>query len=167
MWLVHYDGSGAIAPERRMVSRRLLLAAAICVLASVLAANAQTSQGQASTPSSSLKETQWNLVELEGDAVTAASPESDPYIYLHEDSDKLTGSGGCNRFFGSFDLDGNSLEFHSVAQTLMACPGNAGSHEPTLLEALKLTTSYRITADELELRVGERVLARFRGEKKR
>jgi putative lipoprotein len=154
-----------------MVFRRVLLAAAICAVSANVAINAQTgttpsSPGEASTPAS-LKETQWDLIELNGSPVTAASSDSRPYIYLHADSDKLTGSGGCNRLFASFDLDGSSLQFHAVAQTLMACAGNAGAQEPQLLEALKLATIYSITGDELDLKVDDRVLARFRAEKKR
>src|SRR5579863_3310035 len=143
-----------------MFCRRLLLAGVVCSAAAGLVAHAQTGAPSAAvaqaSASDSLKETQWNLIELDGNPV--ASSASPPYIYLHDDHDKLTGSGGCNRLFGSFDLDGNSLQFHSVALTLMACAGDAGAHEAQLLEALKLVTGYRISGDELELRVDDRVL---------
>jgi heat shock protein HslJ len=118
----------------------------------------------ASSPT--LTETHWNLTELDGDPVNAAAPDAQPYIYLHADGDKLSGSGGCNRLFGSFDLSGSSLSFHSVASTLMACANNSMQHEPELLEALKLATGYRISGDTLQLRVDDRVLARFRAETK-
>jgi heat shock protein HslJ len=153
-----------------MVFRRLLLAGKICVVAAGLLVSApigRSQSAQSATPAASLKETQWNLVELDGAAVAAVSADAQPYIYLHDDSDKLTGSGGCNRFFGSFDLSGSSLEFHSVAQTLMVCPGASGEHESALQNALKLTTGYRINGNELELRVDDRVLARFQAEKKK
>jgi heat shock protein HslJ len=114
----------------------------------------------------SLTETQWNLTEVEGEAVTARPPDSQPYIYLQEPADKISGSGGCNRLFGSFDLSGSSLQFHSIASTLMACTGSSGAHEPALLDALKLTTSYEISGNTLQLKMDDRVLARFQARKK-
>jgi heat shock protein HslJ len=114
----------------------------------------------------SLRETQWNLTELDGNPVTVTAADGQPYIYLQEQGDRLSGSGGCNRFFGSYDLSGSSLEFHSVAQTLMACAGASMGREPALMEALKLTTSYQISEGVLQLKVGDRVLARFQARKK-
>ena len=111
-------------------------------------------------------ETQWNLTEVDGEPVTVQAADSQPYIYLQEPSDKLSGSGGCNRLFGSFDLSGSSLQFHSVASTRMACGGNTSEHESALLEALKLTTGFRISGNLLQLKVDDRVLARFQARKK-
>ncbi len=159
-----------MALELGMVFRGFLLAGLITIIAGG-SLDAQVGSAPADGPqltaAASLKETQWNLIELDGTPVTSASAGNQPYIYLHADNDKLTGSGGCNRLFASFDLDGSALQFHAVAQTLMACPGPAVVSEPDMLQALKLITSYRITGDELELRVDDRVLARFRAEKKR
>ena len=111
-----------------------------------------------------LKETHWNLIELDGNTVTAVSAQSQPYLYLHAEGDKVSGSGGCNRLFGSFDQSGDSLQFHSIASTRMACPDNSMEHESALLEALKLVTGYKITGNVLALRVDDRILAQFREE---
>jgi copper homeostasis protein (lipoprotein) len=117
-------------------------------------------------PQPALTETQWNLIELDGNPVTIHAGDTQPYIYLQAQGDRLSGSGGCNRFFGSYDVSGGSLQFHSVAQTLMACAGDSAAREPALLEALKLTTAYQISGDTLQLRVDDRVLARFQARKK-
>jgi len=114
----------------------------------------------------SLTETQWNLIELNGNPVAVRPTETHPYIYLQVQGDRLSGSGGCNRFFGSFDVSGSSLQFHSVAQTQMACPGASMQREPELLEALKLVTSYQISGNILQLRLDDRVLACFEAMKK-
>jgi len=164
---VFYDFKMTSRWPASMRLRRNFLAGIICVgtLAFSGYAVAQAGVGTPATsvaPGPALKETHWNLIELNGDPVTAASAESQPYIYLHSEGDKLSGSGGCNRLFGSFDLSGNSLQFHSVASTRMACADNSMEHEPALLEALKLVSSYRIEGDTLILRVDDRVLARFR-----
>ncbi len=114
---------------------------------------------------SSVVETQWNLVDLNGSAEGIAAAGK-VYIYLQRDGDKLSGSDGCNRFFGSYDLSGASLQFHSVAQTLMACPGGFAAREAELVEALKLATSYQLVDNILQLKVDDRVLARFEARKK-
>jgi heat shock protein HslJ len=111
-------------------------------------------------------ETQWNLIELNGTAVNAPGAEGQVYIYLQQEGDKLSGSDGCNRFFGSYDLSGSSLEFHSVAQTLMACRGGFTEREAELIEALKLVASYQISDNALQLKVDDRVLARFQARKR-
>ncbi len=111
-------------------------------------------------------ETQWNLIELNGNAVNVPVAEGQVYIYLQQQGDKLSGTDGCNRFFGSYDLSGSSLQFHSVAQTLMACRGAFTERESEFMDALKLVTSYQISDNVLQLKVDDRVLARFQARKK-
>jgi heat shock protein HslJ len=113
------------------------------------------------------QEVHWNLVELDGAPVAVSTAESQPYIYLQAQGDKLSGSGGCNRLFGSYDLNGNSLEFHSVAATQMACPGNAMDNEARLFEVLKLVTNFQIVDDVLSLRANDHVVAKFQPEKQK
>jgi heat shock protein HslJ len=129
----------------------------------VCAANPQAEQAE--VQKTKLTETQWNLIEINGAPVAPGDPGHSPYIYLQEQGDKLSGSGGCNRLFGSFDLTGSSLQFHSVAQTMMACRDTSMAHESELTEALKLTTSFQIAEGVLQLKMDDRVLARFRARK--
>jgi heat shock protein HslJ len=138
--------------------------AAIGQTASASAESRQDLASGASQPS--VIETQWNLIELNGSAVSAPPSEGQVYIYLQEDGDKLSGSDGCNRFFGSYDLSGSSLQFHSVAQTMMACRGAFTEREPEFVDALKLAASYRISGNVLQLKLDDRVLARFQARKK-
>lgn len=113
------------------------------------------------------QEVHWNLVELDGAPVHASTLESQPYIYLQAQGDKVSGSGGCNRLFGSYDLNGNSLEFHSVAATQMACPGSSMDNEARFFEVLKLVTNFQIADNVLSFKAEDRVLARFQPEKQK
>ena len=157
-----------------MILRRLALISACCaagifslvVVGPTLCQTAPTpseSRPDAATGASltSVIETQWNLIELNGTAVNVPASEGQVYIYLQQEGDKLSGSDGCNRLFGSYDLSGSSLQFHSVAQTLMACRGAFTERESEFMEALKLVTSYQISDNVLQLKVDDRVLARF------
>jgi heat shock protein HslJ len=157
----------AIHDSRAGIFRRLafggLIAGAALAPSCLLRGQAATGTSvSTAAPQTALKETHWNLVELNGNPVSSPSPASQPYIYLHGDGDKLSGSGGCNRLFGSFDLSGDSLEFHSVASTRMECADDSMEYEQALLEGLKLVTKYQITGDTLVLRVDDRVVAKFR-----
>jgi len=140
----------------------------VCPTSGLCQTSSSSNQSQDAAPASlpSVTETQWNLIELNGSPVVVRPTEGQPYIYLQVQGDRLSGSGACNRFFGSFDLSGSSLQFHSVAQTMMACPGASLQREPELLEALKLVTSYQISGNILQLRLDDRVLARFQALKK-
>ena len=74
----------------------------------------------------------------------------------------LSGSTGCNRFFGGFELVDGGLLLTPGGMTMMACPEDVMRQEQALLEALKAATGYRITGERLELLEGDgQVLARF------
>ncbi len=137
---------------------------ALCQAASTPGESRQDAATGPSQPG--VVETQWNLIELNGSAVNVPGNEGQVYIYLQQEGDKLSGSDGCNRFFGSYDLSGASLQFHSVTQTLMACRGAFTDREAEFVDALKLVTSYQISENILQLKVDDRVLARFQARKK-
>jgi heat shock protein HslJ len=149
------------------LSRRHLILGGILLTAAAANSSARIAAQDLHDAPAGVTETQWNLTEVDGAAVTVSAPDSQPYIYLQEPGDRLSGSGGCNRLFGSFDLSGSSLQFHSVASTRMACAGNISEHEAALLEALKLTTGFQISGNLLQLKVDDRVLARFQARRKK
>jgi len=137
------------------------------VLASSLAYSAKLvfAQEAAAATVRSPREVHWNLIELDGSPVAAASPESQPYLYLQAQGDRLSGSLGCNRLLGSYDLSGDSLQFHSLAATRMACANMSMDIEAKILDDLKLVTSFQISGEVLSLKVDNRVLAKFEPER--
>jgi heat shock protein HslJ len=59
---------------------------------------------------------EWRPTRLGAADLPAASG-----IFLRfEDDGRLAGSGGCNRFFGSYKLDGDKIEIGSLGATRMA-----------------------------------------------
>lgn len=70
----------------------------------------------------------------------------------------LFGSGGCNRYFGTYELlgetpdTGHGISIRSIGSTKMFCDATSGQEE-TYLSILKETAGYSldITADELTL----------------
>lgn len=48
--------------------------------------------------------------------------DGEPHLVLAEGGG-LAGSDGCNRLTGSWEADGDRIEFGTIASTLMACEG--------------------------------------------
>jgi heat shock protein HslJ len=69
------------------------------------------------------------------------------------DDGKLTGSAGCNSYFGSYEVDGEAITFGPLGSTLMACaePEGIMNQEQAYLAALESAGTYRIEGDKLEL----------------
>jgi putative lipoprotein len=108
-----------------------------------------------------LENTEWTLVWLAGQNVTPQpNPRSVPGLTFRGDSTSFSGSSGCNRLAGQYDLRGELLSMRA-AGTLMACPG-AGDQERTFNQALASTRLYRVLGHTLELfDTQRRLLARF------
>ena len=59
-------------------------------------------------------------------------------LYVQFDNDgQLGGHGGCNRFFGSYRLEGSTLKIEPLGMTRMACPAPVMSIEISFVEALQ------------------------------
>ena len=100
-------------------------------------------------------------MELGGLRVEPNEGGRDPHPVLDRDGRRLSGSGGCNRLLGRYELDGDRLRFGAVAKTMMACAEPLMSRERVFIEALEATTAFRIEGERLELLAGEEVVARL------
>jgi heat shock protein HslJ len=70
------------------------------------------------------------------------------------DDGRVTGSGGCNRYFGPFERAGEAIRIGPLAGTRMACPEPPGTaeQETAFLAAMERATTWSIRDDRLELR---------------
>ena len=108
-----------------------------------------------------LENTTWNLMRLGDKEEKADKSERTPYIFLEPNGNRLSGSGGCNRLSGTYQVDKQTVRFGPTALTMMACPKGM-DREKDFMEALGLTRTWKIRGEELEL-YGEdgKLLARF------
>jgi putative lipoprotein len=114
-----------------------------------------------SQPQSTLENTYWKLVRLGEQAITAANSSNEPHLLLHPDTQRVSGSGGCNRLAGGYQLDGEALSFGRMAGTLMACMEGMET-ERSFHEMLPRVRRARVQGQQLELLdAQERPLARF------
>lgn len=105
----------------------------------------------------------WKLIEVNGMAVTPdTSRKREPHMILHTQDNRVTGSGGCNQFTGTFKLEGNNrIRFAPLAATKMFCL-NGQQTEDLMFKALANTDSYYLSGDTLQLiRARMAPLARF------
>lgn len=160
--------SARITPEHRFELRATILvdgelrfsAAIPCTLPVAADAPPVAILVQAAAAGERLEGTRWVLVELGGTAV-ALDAAGSAYLQLKATDRRLGGSGGCNLLTGGYELGRGTLRFKPVASTRMSCPDPIMEQEHAFLAALAATRDYAITGDRLELRDGERVLARF------
>ena len=74
----------------------------------------------------------WRLAEIGGSAV---SEDSEAVVAFGQEG-QITGHGGCNRFFGAYDIKGENLEIGPLGATQMACPRPIMEQETEFLRAL-------------------------------
>lgn len=107
-----------------------------------------------------LRNTYWKLTETGGRTVFTHEGQREAHMILNEAENQVRGHGGCNRFSGGFELDGESLTFGPLAITEMACPRGMDT-EAAFLAVLTETDRYRTRGQILELYKGEQLLAKF------
>ena len=71
--------------------------------------------------------------------------------------DQLGGSGGCNDYFGRYEIENGSIQITERGNSVMACPEPSGLMEQEALYfiALRSVTAYRVDGDYLELLTAE------------
>ena len=60
--------------------------------------------------------------------------------------DRVSGSGGCNRFMGGYEVKGEQLSIRTLASTRMACERDKMSQEARYLAALQGAQRYEMNA---------------------
>jgi hypothetical protein len=72
----------------------------------------------------------WKLVEFNGEPAKNFDDERETYLQLTIDENRLKGSGGCNRFIGSYELKGEThrLEKSALPGCSVPMPLNNAKH---------------------------------------
>jgi heat shock protein HslJ len=128
--------------------KRIVMAGATLVLATLVAACGTARTDQPPAGSAALLDTEWVLTSLTGKA-----PIEDTQITLSFGEGSLKGSAGCNTYGGSYTVSEDSLRLSDLYWTEMAClePEGILEQELAYLNALSTVASYRMDAGWLEL----------------
>ena len=120
------------------------------------------SSSKPTTDALSLTQTQWVLVEVQGQLVKPSGTPQDASLQFTEAEHKVTGSTGCNRMFGTYELPAlGKIKFKNIGSTRMACPDM--STESAFVKALEQTSAYTISGNELQLKNDQTLVARLQG----
>lgn len=98
-----------------------------------------------------LAHSSWRVEDISGQGVLDRVAPT----VIFRSGGQLIATGGCNRFFGSWRLEGNQLTVRDVAGTKMACPEGVMHQEELFLDALRGTRRISTENGDVLILVGE------------
>ena len=129
-----------------------LIPAGLALTALVACAKAVKNHQANTAPLSTLAGSEWGFKGIDG-----------PFVQFRSKGE-ISGSGGCNNFFGTYEQNGQRLVIGPLASTKKACPPLAMDTERKFLTALQ--NAHRIDATHLALQLydesGEELLSLIR-----
>lgn len=122
-----------------------------CVTLMILLSCGAPKQGPSGNSVNSLLDNYWKLIELNGKTIDSSNQGNrEPHMIFKAMDNKVSGNGGCNSFFGTFELSENfRLSFSNIGATKMACPDM--STEAELFNVLSNIDNFTIKDDTLSL----------------
>ena len=105
-------------------------------------------QGGANQPGVALAGSEWRPVEIRGEAVDANGMA---FVRFGAEG-KVSGSGGCNRFFGQYEIEGTKLTLSRLGSTRKACPDPLMTLEHRFLGTLRDAAGFERRRARLALR---------------
>ena len=115
--------------KRRMTGRRSpgLLVLGLALLPATSAAGTAELAGS-----------EWRPVRL---GASDVAPDTKAFVQFRSGGE-LAGQGGCNRFFGRYKIEGETIEIGPIGATRMACPEPVMAQEASLLAALEAARTW-------------------------
>lgn len=127
----------------RPLYRNLLLLVALALLAFALVA--KTTEPETAMAEFRLVGTHWWVEDIAGGGVIDNSHTTIGFV----ETGKVAGDTGCNRFMGSYELDGQSLSFGPLAVTRRGCPPAIMDQERRFLGALERVAGWEVVGTGL------------------
>ena len=103
--------------------------------------------GCASAGSQNLAGSEWRPLTLNG---ADADPAVEQFVRFESDG-KLVGAGGCNNFFGSYELEDDTIELSPLGMTRKMCSEPVMDAELALVNVLQKARSVQRQETELGL----------------
>jgi heat shock protein HslJ len=104
--------------------------------------------------SSALAGTSWDVINYNNGREAVVSVLADTSITAVFDEDgTISGSAGCNSYFGPYTAEAGAIEIGPLASTRMACAEDGVmEQEAAFLAALETASTYKITGNSMEMR---------------
>ena len=105
----------------------------------------------------------WQLFELQaGPDVAPIQPTALITLQFDAAAGRVSGSGGCNRYFAGATVRNQMLTVFAIGATRMACPPPAMAEESAYFAALERATGYQIEDGVLTLTLADGGWLRYR-----
>jgi heat shock protein HslJ len=118
-------------------------ALAFTAIASGFAAAACASMGPPAL-SSDLAGTRWAVQSIDGQPTQARTPS-----VQFAAEDRISGTAGCNRFFGVYEASQGAIDVRALGRTEMACDAPVMTQEEAFLGVLDKAERYEREGDRL------------------
>ena len=106
-----------------------------------------------------LEGTAWELTTYNNGENAMVSVNADTFVSASFDDGDISGSAGCNNYFGTYEATEDTISIGPLASTMMLCPDPVNEQEQLFLAALESAATYQIIANRLELINGDGALA--------
>jgi heat shock protein HslJ len=114
-----------------MTPLRRAASAAVVLVALLAACSPAVEVSPSPSPPGTLAGSSWRAVSVDG-----ASPVEGSEPTLVFAADEVSGTTGCNQFFGPYTYGDGSISFGLIGMTMMACEGPVGTVEAAYTAAL-------------------------------
>lgn len=105
-----------------------------------------------------MQENKWKLIQMEGENYM----NNDVYLEFDISKNQIFGKSACNRYFGSYNIKGETIEIGMLGGTKMACENEINIIESRFLEILSNRTLRFDIADQvLNLYQNDRIVLMF------
>lgn len=98
-----------------------------------------------------LESVSWMLASYRNDTGDWTPALANAPISLTFADGEVKGSAGCNRYFSTYQIDGQSLTLGDIASTMMICSDDIVSQEQGYLADLSQAASFQVKEDTLNL----------------
>jgi heat shock protein HslJ len=98
-----------------------------------------------------LEGTLWKLDSYVNSQSESVDVLSNTEITIEFKLDKIGGNAGCNTYFASYEVEGNSLTIDQIGSTMMACEPEVNEQETQYFTALESVASYQVADDQLQM----------------
>ena len=103
----------------------------------------------------------WRAVSINGEQLDLQSDQI-PHIAFHQESSRIAGFGGCNRFFALYEEQGSALTITVMGGGRSQCP-DLDNLEQNFLGVLQGTQTYQLDGNKLYLMLEDKLLGEFVG----
>lgn len=104
----------------------------------------------------------WELDYISGPRITFSGlyPDKKPTIQFDLENSRIHGTGSCNNYNATVELDNQNIKVGPIAATKMMCPHIQG--EQTFFQTLDKIDKYSVNGNQLTLIMGDIAMMRFK-----